>query len=139
MRSGCPINLSLEIVGDTWSLLILRDIVFAGRRHYRDLLTKSPEHIASNILAERLRRLTDAGILTRTVDPTHKQRRIYSLTERGLGLVPVLVTLGAWGARELPADPDLAATALDLEAGGADALTSLVDGLRAQHSATVTA
>jgi DNA-binding HxlR family transcriptional regulator len=71
-RSGCPINLSLEVFGDRWSLLILRDMVFGGKRHFRELL-RSEEGIASNILADRLKRLTDQGMVTRADDPTHKQ------------------------------------------------------------------
>src|SRR5690606_15350371 len=96
-RSGCPINLSIEVLGDKWSLVILRDMIFGGRRHFRELLTGSLEGIASNILADRLRRLVEAGVLTRADDPTHKQKAIYSLTEMGVQLVPVLVALGTWG------------------------------------------
>ncbi|HEU0220854.1 MAG TPA: helix-turn-helix domain-containing protein, partial [Paracoccaceae bacterium] len=83
-RSGCPINLTLEVVGDKWSLLVIRDIIFGNRRHFRELLAKSEEGIASNILADRLKRLVDAGILSRAEDPVHRQRTIYSLTEQGI-------------------------------------------------------
>jgi len=74
-RSGCPINLTLEVLGDRWSLLVIRDMMFGNRRHFRELLSKSEEGIASNILANRLKRLLEAGIVTRRDDPTHKQRR----------------------------------------------------------------
>src|SRR3954470_5695721 len=80
-RSGCPINLSLEILGDKWSLLIIRDMMFGNRRHFRALLTESEEGIATNILADRLRRLTDQGMITSAPDPAHKQRILLSLTE----------------------------------------------------------
>src|SRR5271156_6893648 len=83
-RSGCPINLTLELLGDRWSLLILRDIVFGGRRRFRELL-RSEERIASNILADRLRTLVEAGLLTRAGDPAHKQKTVYSLTEQAIG------------------------------------------------------
>ena len=63
-RSGCPINMAVEAFGDRWSLLVLRDIMFGGRRHFRELLSNSEEGIASNILASRLRQLVDAGLLT---------------------------------------------------------------------------
>src|ERR1700704_979352 len=63
-RSGCPINLTLEVVGDKWSLLIIRDMIFGNRRHFRELLTQSEEGIASNILADRLKRLVEQGIIT---------------------------------------------------------------------------
>ena len=72
MRSGCPINLTLEMLGDRWSLIVIRDIMFGKRRHYGDLLRLSEEGIASNILANRLARLVQSGLLLRTDDPTHK-------------------------------------------------------------------
>src|ERR1044072_1254134 len=75
-RSGCPINLTLEVLGDRWSLLVIRDIMFGNRRHFRELLTQSEEGIASNILADRLKRLTESGFLTRADDESHKQKAI---------------------------------------------------------------
>src|SRR5262252_1852336 len=96
-RSGCPINLTLEVLGDRWSLLVIRDMMFGDRRHYRELLLNSEEGISSNILAERLKTLLDQGIVTRTDDPTHKQKAIYSLTEQGIGLLPILAQIGCWG------------------------------------------
>jgi DNA-binding HxlR family transcriptional regulator len=71
-RSQCPISLALDVIGDRWSLLIVRDLMFAGKRHYRELM-RSDEGISTNILAERLARLVDVGVLSRTDDPTHKQ------------------------------------------------------------------
>jgi DNA-binding HxlR family transcriptional regulator len=75
-RSGCPINLTVEMLGDRWSLIVIRDVMFGNRRHYRDLLTHSEEGIASNILADRLKRLVAAGLLSRRDDPSHKQKAI---------------------------------------------------------------
>ena len=92
-RSGCPINLTLEVLGDKWSLLIIRDMMFGNRRHFRELLLKSEEGIASNILADRLRTLLEQGIISRADDPTHKQRAVYSLTEKGIALLPVLAQM----------------------------------------------
>src|SRR5439155_652697 len=74
-RSYCPINLSLEIFGDAWTLLVLRDMMFSGKRHFRELL-QSDERISSNILADRLARLVEHGLLTKSDDPTHKQNAI---------------------------------------------------------------
>jgi DNA-binding HxlR family transcriptional regulator len=96
-RSHCPINLSLEIFGDAWTLLVLRDVMFAGKRHFRELL-QSDEQISSNILADRLARLVENGVLTKSDDPTHKQKAIYSLTEKGIALLPIIVQIGAWGS-----------------------------------------
>src|ERR1700755_1805169 len=94
-RSGCPINLTLEVDGDKWSLLIIRDMMFGNRRHYRELLTKSDEGISSNILADRLKMLLDQGTTTREDDPSHKQKGIYSLTERGIEMLPILAQMAA--------------------------------------------
>jgi DNA-binding HxlR family transcriptional regulator len=132
-RSGCPINLTLEILGDTWSLLILRDMIFGGRRHFRELLNGSQEGIASNILADRLRRLTEQGLLTRAQDPTHKQKAIYSLTEMGIALVPVFAEIGAWGRRFLPASEELSIRAELLEKGGRKLWRRFMDELREEH------
>ena len=88
-RSGCPINLTLEVVGDKWSLLVIRDMIFGNRRYFRELLTKSEEGIASNILADRLRMLVAEGIISKADDPGHKQKTVYSLTEQGLSLIHI--------------------------------------------------
>lgn len=131
-RSHCPISLSLELFGDRWTLLILRDVVFAGRRHYRELL-QAEEGIASNILANRLRLLVREGILSKRDDPTHKQKALYSLTERGIQLVPVLVQIGAWGTRWLPASDPLSAPARRLVDGGPALLDAFMSQLREEH------
>src|SRR5579863_968603 len=102
-RSGCPINLTLEVLGDRWSLIVIRDVMFGNRRHFRELMALSDEGIASNVLADRLKRLLEAGLLTRRDDPDHKQKGIYSLTEAAIELVPLLAHMGAWGRRHLPA------------------------------------
>jgi DNA-binding HxlR family transcriptional regulator len=132
-RSGCPINLSLEVLGDKWSLLIIRDMMFGDRRHFRALLTQSEEGIASNILADRLHRLTDLGMITSAPDPGHKQRVRLSLTEPAIQLVPVLAHLGAWGRRHLPVTRDLAIRAELLERGGPQMWDEFMDELREKH------
>lgn len=134
-RSGCPINLALEVLGDKWSLLVLRDIVFADRRHFRELLTNSQEGIASNVLADRLKRLLEWGVLTRSGDADHKQKAVYSLTEAGIELVPVLAELGIWGRHHLPADEFMSVGAQVLEAGGQAARQRLMQELREEHLA----
>lgn len=117
-RSGCPINLTLEMLGDAWSLIVIRDVMFGNRRSYGELLEGSIEGIASNILADRLRRLVKAGLLSRRPDPSHKQKLIYSLTERSIQLVPLLAEMGAWGRRHTPVTRELSVRAELLEAGG---------------------
>ena len=132
-RSGCPINLSLEVLGDKWSLLIIRDMMFGNRRHFRSLLTQSEEGIASNILADRLQRLTALGMITSAPDPGHKQRILLSLTEPAIQLVPVLAHLGAWGRRHLPVTRELAIRAELLERGGPSLWEDFMDELRELH------
>jgi DNA-binding HxlR family transcriptional regulator len=117
-RSGCPINLSLEVFGDRWSLIILRDMMFGGRRHFRELLTQSKEGISSNILADRLKMLMSEGMITKADDATHKQKSIYSLTEKSIALVPIFAQLGAWGRRHTTATEELSIRAQLLEEGG---------------------
>lgn len=131
-RSGCPINLSLEVFGDKWSLLILRDIIFGGKRHFRELL-RSEEGIATNILSDRLKTLVGLGMLTKADDPTHKQKAIYSLTEPAIELVPIMAHLGAWGRKWLPVTEDLSIRAELLEEGGSPMWAQFMDELRAEH------
>jgi DNA-binding HxlR family transcriptional regulator len=131
-RSGCPISLSLELLGDRWTLLIIRDLAFAGKRHFREFL-QSDEGISSRTLAERLQTLQDEGILTRSDDPSHGLKAIYRLTEAGIDLLPVLATLGAWGSKHRKADDKLAQIADDLAAGGERALERMKEKLRVEH------
>ena len=132
-RSGCPINLTLEMLGDRWSLIVIRDVMFGNRRHYRDLLNRSEERIASNILADRLKRLVSAGLLSRREDPTHKQKAIYSLTEPAIELAPLLAHMGAWGRRHTPVSEELSIRAQLLEEGGAPMWKAFMAELRAMH------
>jgi DNA-binding HxlR family transcriptional regulator len=132
-RSGCPINLTVEMLGDRWSLIILRDIIFGNRRYYRELLVQSEEGIATNILAERLRMLVDAGMITKAADPTHKQKSIYSLTEKAIALVPIFAQLGAWGRRYTPATKELSIRAQLLEEGGPPMWNQFMAELRNVH------
>lgn len=132
-RSGCPINLSLEVFGDRWSLIILRDMIFGGARHFRELLTGSQERIASNILASRLKRLVELDMLTKRPDPTHKQKAIYSLTEAAIQLVPVLAVLGDWGTRWLPVSEELSIRARLLADGGQPLWDRFMAELREEH------
>jgi DNA-binding HxlR family transcriptional regulator len=96
--SGCPIDFSLDIFGDRWTLLLIRDLVFLGKRQFSDLLD-SPEKIASNILAARLKKLEAGGLISRHPDPANRRKVIYELTDKGIELVPVLIEIVLWGAR----------------------------------------
>jgi DNA-binding HxlR family transcriptional regulator len=94
-RSGCPLNASVEMLGDRWSLLIIRDMMLRGFRTYKEFLG-SYEGIATNILADRLRRLKSHGIITIQRDPGDGRKRIYSLTAKGIDLAPVLAEMVLW-------------------------------------------
>ena len=106
-RSDCPINFALETFGDPWSLLIIRDIIYFGKKTYREFL-ESDEGMATNILASRLARLEQQGILEKKPSPLDKRKEEYILTEKGLDLIPVLVEMANWSAEY---DPDTAAPA----------------------------
>lgn len=97
-RSACPISYSLDFLGDKWTLLVVRDIMFLGKHHYGEFL-KSDEGIATNILADRLARLEAAGIVVKSDDPGNRVRNIYTLTDKGLDLIPLMLELVAWGAK----------------------------------------
>lgn len=98
LRSHCPINFGLEAFGDKWSLLILRDIIFRGKRTYGDFLN-SEEGIATNILASRLATLEQKGILKKREDPGDARKDLYGLTEKGLDLIPLLFEMVLWSAK----------------------------------------
>ncbi len=97
-RSGCPVSISLEIFGDRWSLLIIRDLMVRGFRTFKEF-QKSGEGIATNILADRLRKLEAKGIVISKLEKTDGRRVNYRLTEKGIDLAPVLLELLIWGAR----------------------------------------
>jgi len=96
-RSGCPLNASVEILGDRWSLLIVRDMMLRGFRTFKEFLG-SYERIATNILTDRLRKLEEHGIIRAHSDPADGRRLIYRLTEKGIGLAPVLTEMVLWAA-----------------------------------------
>jgi DNA-binding HxlR family transcriptional regulator len=113
LRSHCPVNYALEAVGDKWALLILRDIVFRGLRSYGDFV-KAREGWATNMLASRLDQLLEAGILRRDDAAEDGRKALYSLTEKGLDLIPVMFEMVLWSAKHDPQSeaariPDLVA------------------------------
>jgi DNA-binding HxlR family transcriptional regulator len=97
-RSDCPVNFAVETIGDKWSLVIIRDIIFWGKRTYGELL-KSDEKISTNILADRLAYLEREGIIRKEPHKTDRRKELYVPTERGLDLVPVMIEMIAWSAK----------------------------------------
>ncbi|MYZ41836.1 winged helix-turn-helix transcriptional regulator [Schauerella aestuarii] len=101
IRSHCAVNYGVELFGDRWSLLIVRDIVFSGKKTYGEFL-KSEERIATNVLASRLAFLEDQGILSRTPSPDDGRKDFYFLTEKGLDLIPIVLNIVLWSAQHDP-------------------------------------
>jgi DNA-binding HxlR family transcriptional regulator len=97
-RSDCPIAYALDLVGDRWTLIVLRDLIIFRKRHFQELLD-SDEKIASNILTDRLRLLECAGLVTRALDPEHGRRVLYAPTKKALDLLPTMLELVRWSAR----------------------------------------
>ena len=104
-RSDCPISFTLDVLGDKWTLLVLRDLLLKGKRYYREFL-EAGENIATNILSDRLKRLEAEGMLTKERDPSNRKQVIYQPTEKSLALLPVLIEVAFWGATH---DPQTAA------------------------------
>jgi DNA-binding HxlR family transcriptional regulator len=97
----CPITFALDVFGDRWSLLILRDIVFKGKKYYGDFLSP-PEKISTNILVRRLQKLDSEGLISKTIDPNNSSRNIYRLAEKGEALLPVLLEIIEWSTTYNP-------------------------------------
>ncbi|MGE0315971.1 MAG: winged helix-turn-helix transcriptional regulator [Lautropia sp.] len=102
-RSGCPIGLALDLIGDPWTLLVVRDLMFKGAKTFRDFVDAG-EGIATNVLTDRLARLVASGIVAKRRDATDARRFRYRLTAKGMDLAPVLVELVLWSSRYLPTD-----------------------------------
>ena len=103
-RSPCPLSSSLELIGDKWSLIIVRDLLM-GKKTYSDFLS-SPENIASNVLITRLKTLKEYGIIDLKKDKDRKNVKYYFLTEMGMGLLPVMAELALWYEKYVYAEPD---------------------------------
>lgn len=127
-RSDCPISYALDVVGDKWSLIVLRDLIFVRKRYFQEFLD-APEKIASNILASRLKLLEQAGLVTRAADSANARRVIYAPTAKALDLLPVLLELLLWGtkhhSRANAPEPFVRRAATDRE--------GLIADLRAPH------
>lgn len=100
-RSPCVISNVLDIVGDRWTLLIVRDLIFYGKHEYKEFLA-SPEAIATNILSDRLKRLVKAGMANELSYPANRSRKLYYLTAKGKALLPILIEMISWGDIYLP-------------------------------------
>lgn len=107
-KSNCPINCALEIIGDQWTLLIIRDMAVLKKRNYQDFLT-SEENISTNILADRLKKMLEVGLITKKTDAINKKKINYKLTSMGIDLIPVLISIATWSNKHLNTSPDIIA------------------------------
>jgi DNA-binding HxlR family transcriptional regulator len=108
-RSECPISQSLEVFGDKWSLLIIRDLMFRNKCTYNDFL-KSDESIATNILASRLKGLEENGVIEKLEHPESKAKILYKLTQKGIDLVPILIEVYIWADKYFTIPSEIKAT-----------------------------
>lgn len=105
MRSDCPVSCSLDVWGDKWSLLIIRDLMDAKQCTYGDFL-KSPEGIATNILASRLLSLEENGVIEKHSHPDSKAKVLYKLTPKGIDLLPLMIEIGIWSEKYYDIDKE---------------------------------
>jgi DNA-binding HxlR family transcriptional regulator len=101
IRSHCPVGLALDIFGDRWSLLILRDLLVRGKTRYQEFLS-SKEGIATNILANRLALLEEHKLISKSHDPANRKRILYAPTRKGLDVMPILSEMARWGLKHRP-------------------------------------
>jgi DNA-binding HxlR family transcriptional regulator len=110
-RSDCPISYTLDFVGDKWTLLILRDMMFTGKSSYGDFL-QSEEKVATNILADRLNMLVMYGFITKSASQENRAKYVYNLTNKGISLLPLVIEFSVWGSKNNPNAPNTALLAL---------------------------
>lgn len=131
-RSHCPQNLILEVIGDKWSILIIRDLMINGKHYFREFL-QSEEKIASNILSSRLKSLEEEGLIHKSSDPQHKQKIRYRLTQKGIDLFPVLMEMARWSLKYKEVDPRDAKRAQAILDGGANEIQSIMQEMQQGH------
>lgn len=131
-KSYCPQYLGLDVFGDKWTLLIIRDMMIDGKRHFREFL-QSEEKIASNILTNRLNMLEAEGIVTRHEDDSHKQKIIYSLTQKGIDLFPVIMSIAEWSLKYKPVEAEKARRARQIIDGGIEGQKEVMNNLSIEH------
>ena len=130
----CPIALAAEVLSDQWAVIVLRDIAFFNQRTFSAILNNNNEKIPRPTLANRLKRLCDIGLLNARGDAGHAQRKIYSLTEPALGLLPVMVSMAKWSLSQEGFNGQQIEFLNDLYSPASQAMTELVDGLRLTHT-----
>lgn len=131
-KSYCPQYLALTIIGDKWTLLIIRDMIIEGKKYFNEFLG-SKEKIATNILTNRLQFLEKEGIVHKKKDPDHKQKIIYQLTEKGIDLFPILMENARWSLKYMPVDKEDAEKVQAILNGGNDKIGAIMKVLKNEH------
>jgi len=131
-KSYCPQYLALDVFGDKWTLLIIRDMIIENKRYFREFL-QSEEKIASNILTNRLSALEQEGIIYKENDPNHKQKIIYSLTQKGIDLFPIIMEIAKWSIKYKPVDKERELRAQKILDGGQEVQRKIMKELRKMH------
>ena len=132
-QSYCPIAACAEVMADRWSVLILRDIAICNRRTFRSILANSNERISNGVLAGRLKRLTDIGLLSFMGDPVHSQRKIYCLSPAAINLVPIILDMYSWAASNVSPVKEPIAPPSKLKRPQSEYSKELTDRLRSLH------
>lgn len=129
----CPIAAASAILTDQWSVIVIRDIAFFGYRTFREIISNNNEKIPSSTLAKRLKRLVDIGLLYFKSDETHSQRKIYCLTQAGIDLVPVIISMAGWSNKHQILDPGTIEFLKPLQEKNNPALDKFLSNLRIEH------
>jgi DNA-binding HxlR family transcriptional regulator len=135
-RSDCPISSSLDIFGDKWSLLIVRDLMLYKTRTYGDF-TKSAEKIATNILANRLQVLEENGIIMKSPYPDNKVKGLYKLTQKGVDLIPAVIEIALWGGKYLSNSEEDSAFLKEVKKNKTKFLKNIMDNLQVEDEAKI--
>ena len=128
--SECLIAFGVNVFGDRWTLLIIRDMILHGKKTFSEF-SESEEHIATNILSDRLKRLEEDGIVTRSRDPKNGKSYLYALTEKGLGLTPTILEIARWSGKHIPVNEERAKLLEKIENQNAE----LVEEIMSRHRA----
>lgn len=131
----CPIALAAEVLSDQWTVIVLRDIAFFNQRTFGAILENNNERIPRPTLANRLKRLCDIGLLKARGDANHSQRKVYSLTEAALGLLPIMVEMANWSLSQDAIKAEKIDFLTELSAPESRAMTDYMDKLRVTHLA----
>ena len=132
-QNYCPLSTCAEVIADHWSIIVLRDIAICNQRTFRSILANNNERISTGVLAGRLKRLTDIGLLSFTDDPAHSQRKIYCLSPAAIDLVPILIDMSIWALTHASPSNEPIALPSNMERPQSQYSKELTDRLRSLH------